>query len=189
MNVLLFGHGLQAQEGSGGVATCTQPASSSNDATVTCTGSAIGDTCSYVCDDGFTDSGDGTITCTDNGGGTAEFTTPTCADGCTGSCTTANSVCTGNDMDGFNCQCDDGYTGTPDTACTDFDECDGDPTICGSSGTCSNTDGSYTCACDEGYEGGGDATPCTGGAIGMNNSGFFVLLPAFLMVLSAIFLC
>ena len=44
----------------------------------------------------------------------------------------------------------------------DVDECVTNPDICGTGGTCTDTDGSYTCACAAGYTGGGAANPCTG---------------------------
>ena len=62
--------------------TCPQLPTSSNDATITCSGSdpaSLGDECTYVCDNGFFDQGDGKITCNDDGDGTGSFTTPSCA--------------------------------------------------------------------------------------------------------------
>jgi len=47
----------------------------------------------------------------------------------------------------------------------DVDECTNTPDICGTGGTCTDTDGSYTCTCADGYTGGGSATPCTGSSL------------------------
>jgi hypothetical protein len=43
--------------------------------------------------------------------------------------------------------------------CTDINECDDDPEICGMNANCTNTVGSYTCSCSSGYT--GDGIMCT----------------------------
>ncbi|CAK8693060.1 unnamed protein product [Clavelina lepadiformis] len=53
------------------------------------------------------------------------------------------------------CQCDDGYEPSADGKdCVDRNECDPNLgiSICGSYGTCVNTDGSYRCHCQRGFE-------------------------------------
>ncbi|XP_031418539.1 adhesion G protein-coupled receptor E5 isoform X9 [Clupea harengus] len=59
-----------------------------------------------------------------------------------------------NTLGSFKCSCRDGYRkGRGDLACEDINECDTDPSICGSEseGNCTNTQGSYTCACRPGH--------------------------------------
>ena len=52
-------------------------------------------------------------------------------------------------VNGFNCTCVRGFTGT---ACgTDIDECDSSP--CENGGTCSDRQNSYICDCGTGYNG------------------------------------
>jgi len=197
-------------DGSGTAQTCTLPASSSNNAAIDCSSASTpdateGEKCTYSCDAGYTDAGNGEIICT---GGA--FETPSCQaitcpalsapdNGNAPSCTDGvnlNSVCTFTCMDGFS------VTGTATSTCTsDGTSATGSfgstPTCevgctetCDANAACTGTDSTvFTCACNVGYTGNGTVCSATGGAVGINsNSGFFVLLPAFLMVLSAIFL-
>ena len=60
--------------------------------------------------------------------------------------------------DGFECTCNDGYTGSG-TECSDVDECAG-TNDCDVYADCSNIDGSYTCTCMENYI--GDGNECVG---------------------------
>ena len=45
---------------------------------------------------------------------------------------------------------------------SDKDECAETTPICGTGGTCLNTEGSYTCTCTTGYELVSDGTTCAG---------------------------
>merc|ERR1712136_709524 len=197
----------------GGSATpiiCPVPQSASNNAAIDCSSASTpdateGEKCTYSCDAGYTDAGNGEIICT---GGA--FETPSCQaitcpalsapdNGNAPSCTDGvnlNSVCTFTCMDGFS------VTGTATSTCTsDGTSATGSfgstPTCevgctetCDANAACTGTDSTvFTCACNVGYTGNGTVCSATGGAVGINsNSGFFVLLPAFLIVLSAIFL-
>ncbi|CAH1798347.1 unnamed protein product [Owenia fusiformis] len=59
-----------------------------------------------------------------------------------------NGICT-DEIDGYKCECWDGYTGS---YCeTDIDECAQDP--CHNNGTCTDEINSYTCECSAGYTG------------------------------------
>jgi hypothetical protein len=52
----------------------------------------------------------------------------------------------GADGVGYECKCNDGFTGDG-TVCSDIDECKMGTADCASSATCINTRGSYTCSC------------------------------------------
>ncbi|CAH1986493.1 unnamed protein product [Acanthoscelides obtectus] len=69
------------------------------------------------------------------------------ANGPSGRCG-ANAICT-NLPGTFACQCEAGFTGNPNTQCTDIDECT-KPDTCGLGAICKNTPGSYQCECPEG---------------------------------------
>ncbi|CAC5378602.1 FBN2_3 [Mytilus coruscus] len=56
-----------------------------------------------------------------------------------------------NTVGSFTCQCQAGYTLSPDGSnCIDVDECQENRDIC-RNGICRNTDGFYRCFCDDGY--------------------------------------
>uniref|UniRef100_A0AC35FHU6 Uncharacterized protein n=1 Tax=Panagrolaimus sp. PS1159 TaxID=55785 RepID=A0AC35FHU6_9BILA len=58
-----------------------------------------------------------------------------------------------NIVNGFTiCQCNDGFKGDGYT-CSDIDECNQDPTMCGEQGKCTNFPGSYKCICYAPYSG------------------------------------
>ncbi|KAK7889437.1 hypothetical protein WMY93_024997 [Mugilogobius chulae] len=66
------------------------------------------------------------------------------------------------------CFCNSGYTGDGTTFCIDDDECQNVTNICGDTGNCTNTNGSYYCTCVSGYKSTGpahflpnDGTHCT----------------------------
>jgi hypothetical protein len=62
------------------------------------------------------------------------------------------AVCTGTPGAGT-CSCAPGYSGTPDTGCTDDDECDMNKDRCSdSSALCTNLPGGFFCGCAPGYE-------------------------------------
>jgi len=195
--------------------TCPQPSSPSNNAVIDCASGTAGsnnpandgETCTYICNQGFF--GSGSLTCD---GTTGLFDAPTCqaitcsalsapANGNAPTCTNDNnygSVCTFTCMDGYSVTgstsstCGDGdgtsatgsFSGTPPTCevgCTE---------TCDANAVCTGDDSTvFICACNVGYTGNGTVCSATGGAVGMNNSSFSIFLPAFLMVLSAIFLC
>ena len=70
-------------------------------------------------------------------------------------------------VDTFHCACAAGYeNGGEQAACTDVNECAGDP--CGVGGVCTQTSDGVTsavdtfhCACAAGYENGGEQAACT----------------------------
>ncbi|KAG8127115.1 hypothetical protein E2320_022245 [Naja naja] len=57
-----------------------------------------------------------------------------------------------NTVGSFRCHCDLGYTlDITGTLCQDNNECNAQPTLCGSKGHCLNTPGSYNCECQKGF--------------------------------------
>ncbi|XP_030847914.1 fibropellin-1 isoform X4 [Strongylocentrotus purpuratus] len=55
------------------------------------------------------------------------------------------------DLDSYTCNCTTGWNG--DQCQTDINECERTSPVCGDSGTCINTDGSFFCDCLEGFGG------------------------------------
>ncbi|HWP05358.1 MAG TPA: EGF domain-containing protein [Polyangiaceae bacterium] len=121
------------------------------------------------CDDGNMMTGDGCTSCAVETGYACDNTLypSLCAD--IDECKSgiddcdAHATCE-NQIGGFKCTCDDGYTGTGST-CTDVDECAG-TNDCDAHATCTNQTGSYQCECDDGYTGTGkqcdDVDECSG---------------------------
>nr|XP_026692192.1 zonadhesin-like isoform X3 [Ciona intestinalis] len=62
-----------------------------------------------------------------------------------------NSTCV-NQVPGYECVCDVGYTGDGKVQCTDIDECVEGTYDCQVNSICLNNIGSYTCVCSSGYE-------------------------------------
>lgn len=66
-----------------------------------------------------------------------------------------------NRQGGYICSCPPGHTLGPNRDCIDIDECSiYNGNICGPSGRCENTVGSFTCVCDEGFEKSSRGTAC-----------------------------
>jgi len=202
VSIVLLGNGLQAKANCGANAHCS--------------GAALNDgSCACQCDSGYEKGGSSNNDpCTDKNectndpticgtGGTCSNTpagsyTCFCPDGYGGgkatrcaainlgdTCTTdidcsliGNATCDDTNV----CSCDDGFepdgSGVCQVGCTE---------TCDANAACTGTDQNFACTCNSGYTGNGTVCSVTGGAIGVSN-GFSIFLPAFLMVLSAIFL-
>ncbi len=53
----------------------------------------------------------------------------------------------------YQCVCPAGYSGDPQTECTDINECGGGAAVCGVNAKCLNLPGSFKCICPPGYQG------------------------------------
>ncbi|XP_077993211.1 protocadherin Fat 4-like [Glandiceps talaboti] len=73
----------------------------------------------------------------------------------------SDATCT-NTVGGYNCTCNDGYTGDgreDGNGCNNIDECNEDMP-CDTKADCTDTIGFYTCICQDGYEGTGLKEQC-----------------------------
>jgi len=162
--------------GGGDATLCADVDECAADSTICGTGGTCDNTAgSYTCtcDPGYSGGGDATACSANNLGDTC-----TTVDDCS---LIGNATC-----DTSMCACDDGFKADGSSClvgCTGANTCDVNAVCTGTATT------QFNCTCNDGYTGNGTVCSATGGAIGMNNSGFSIFLPAFLMVLSAIFLC
>lgn len=68
----------------------------------------------------------------------------------------ASATCV-NTQGSFECVCPAGFTGDPQRACSDINEC-GLTTTCSANAKCLNVPGSFKCFCPPGFEGDGRQT-------------------------------
>merc|ERR1719447_2224785 len=68
-------------------------------------------------------------------------------------CGQLNTECE-NNVGGYDCICADGFEGADpkNGNCTDIDECENNPALCGSNGVCNNQDGTFECVCNVGWK-------------------------------------
>jgi len=118
------------------------------------------------CDDGGTVDGNGcSATCTVESGWSCTGSPSVCGD--LDECATnqdtcdANATCT-NQVPGYSCVCNAGYTGDGFT-CIDVDECAANTDDCVAEAACVNTAGTFACECPAGFGGDGrtGGTGCT----------------------------
>ncbi|XP_039208911.1 nidogen-1 isoform X1 [Crotalus tigris] len=70
-----------------------------------------------------------------------------------------NAVCRPGSGNQFTCECSVGFRGDGQT-CYDVDECQEQPTMCGSNAVCNNQPGTFRCECLEGYQFSDDGRTC-----------------------------